>query len=125
MKNKRITYAILTVVLLITEVLIALFVDDKFIRPYLGDILVVVLIYTFIRIFVPEKIKLMPLYVFIFAAGIEVLQYFRIVKLLGLENNTFFRVVIGSVFDWKDIMCYAVGCICVYLAEYFIKEKGK
>lgn len=125
MKSKRIIYAILTVAILITEVLIALFVNDNFIRPYLGDILVVVLIYTFIRIFVPESLKLLPLYVFIFAAGIEVLQYFQIVKILGLENNTFFRVVIGSVFDWKDIMCYAVGCICVCLAEYFIKEKAK
>lgn len=117
MKNKRIIYAILTVALLITEVLIALFVNDKFIRPYLGDILVVVLIYTFIRIFIPEKLKLLPLYVFIFAAGIEVLQYFQIVKILGLENNTFFRVVIGSVFDWKDIMCYGIGCICIVIVQ--------
>lgn len=117
MKNKRIFYAILTLVLLIIEVLIALFINDKFIRPYFGDMLVVVVIYTFIRIFIPENISLLPLYVFVFAAGVEVMQYFEIVKLLGLENNTFFRVLIGTSFDWKDILCYGVGCLCVYITE--------
>ena len=50
------------------EVLIAIYVHDAFVRPYIGDVLVVVVIYTFIRIFVPERCKLLPLYVFIFAA---------------------------------------------------------
>ena len=63
---KRIGYAIATVILLLTEVLIALYVHDAFVRPYIGDVLVVIVIYTFIRIFVPERCKLLPLYVFYF-----------------------------------------------------------
>ena len=55
---KRIGYAIATVILLLIEVLIALYVHDAFVRPYIGDVLVVVVIYTFIRIFVPERCKL-------------------------------------------------------------------
>ena len=35
--NKRIAYGIATFILLIIEVLIALFVHDAFIRPYIGD----------------------------------------------------------------------------------------
>lgn len=108
--GKRVIYAALTLILLITEVLIALYVHDAFIRPYIGDVLVVVVIYTFIRIFIPEKCPLLPLWVFIFAAGVEVSQYFHIVELLGLGNNRFFRVLIGSVFDFKDILCYGAGC---------------
>ena len=109
--NKRIVQGIATLVLLAIEVCIALFVHDEFIRPYMGDVLVVVVIYTFVRIFMPEKNALLPLYVFIFAAGVEALQYFHIVRLLGLEDNRFFRVLIGSVFDVKDVLCYAAGCL--------------
>lgn len=36
---KRIGYAIATVILLLTEVLIALYVHDAFVRPYIGDIM--------------------------------------------------------------------------------------
>ena len=86
---KRIGYAIATVILLLTEVLIALYVHDAFVRPYIGDVLVVIVIYTFIRIFVPERCKLLPLYVFIFAALVEALQMFHIVEALGWQKNRF------------------------------------
>lgn len=116
--DKRIKYTICFLILLVIEVLIALFVHDRFVRPYLGDILVVVVIYFFIRIIFPEKLKLLPLYIFIFASLIEILQYFDIVTMLGLENNKFFRVLIGSTFDIKDILCYGVGCILIAVIEY-------
>lgn len=115
--SKRLKYIFITIILLSIEVLIALFVHDDFIRPYVGDILVVILLYTFVRIFIPEKIRLLPLSIFLFAAGVEVLQYFRIVELLGLENNRFFSVLIGSVFDMKDIVCYGVGCAMLGIYE--------
>ena len=65
---KRIGYAIATVILLLIEVLIAMYVHDAFVRPYIGDVLVVVVIYTFIRIFVLERCELLPLCVFMLAA---------------------------------------------------------
>ena len=121
MKNKRKFYLVAVIILFVIELIIALYVHDNFIRPYVGDILVVILIYTFLRIFIPEKIKLLPLYIFIFAAGVEILQYFEIVKILGLQDNAFFRTLIGSVFDIKDIVCYGVGC--VILGVYELKFK--
>ena len=114
--KKRIPYILATLILLGIEVLIALFVRDKFIRPYVGDVLVVVVVYTFVRCFIPEKIKLLPLYVFAFASGVEVLQYIQVVKILGLENNPFFATLIGTTFDIKDIICYGIGC--VFLGGY-------
>ena len=36
------TYFLLTILLFCTEVIIALFVHDNFIRPYFGDVLVVI-----------------------------------------------------------------------------------
>ncbi len=118
MKQKRIIYVIATVLLLAIEVCIALFVHDRFIRPYVGDMLVVIVIYTFVRIFIPEKCRLLPFYIFLFAAGVEVLQWVGIVELLGLQDNRFFRVLIGSTFDIKDILCYAVGCVLLGVYEW-------
>jgi len=109
-REKRIAYGVATVGLFLVELLIALFVHDRFIRPYVGDVLVVVLLYTFVRIFLPEGIRLLPLYIFLFAAGVEVLQYFRIAEVLGVADHRILSVVIGSVFDVKDIVCYGVGC---------------
>lgn len=109
--RKRIGYGIATITLLMIEVCIALFVHDNFIRPYIGDVLVVIVVYTFLRVFVPEGWRFLPIGVFLFAAGVEILQLFHIVELLGLEDNRFFSVLIGSVFDSKDIGCYAAGCL--------------
>ena len=118
--RKRIGYGIVTMILLAVEVFIALFVHDSFIRPYVGDVLVVIVIYSFIRILIPQRCKLLPLWIFLFAAGWEVLQLFHMVDLLGLGESRFFRILIGSVFDWKDIVCYAVGCLLLAVYEMIL-----
>lgn len=110
-RKKQLGYLAATLLLLGVEVLIALFVRDAFVRPYVGDVLVVVVIYTFVRIFVPEKMRLLPLYVFLFASCVEGLQAVHIVERLGLSGNRFLSVLIGATFDFKDIICYAVGCV--------------
>lgn len=112
--KKRLRYASVTILLLLTEVFIALFVHDDFIRPYVGDILVVVLLYAFARVFLPEKHRLLPLWIFLFAVGVECLQLVRATELLS-ANNGFLLVLMGSSFDVKDILCYAVGCAAAWL----------
>ena len=109
-RKKRMIYGLVTILFFLIELLIAVFVHDDFIRPYVGDVLVVVLLYTFVRIFVPEGIGLLPVYLFLLATFVEVLQYARIVEVLGLSGNRILSVIVGSVFDWKDIVCYGVGC---------------
>ena len=119
---KRIKHLLIFMFLLAIEVLIALFVHDNFIRPYVGDMLVVIVIYFFVRIFVPEKYKYLPAIIFVFAAGIEVCQFFHIVERLGLSDNTFMRILIGSTFDIKDIACYGIGSILIQMVVW-VKEK--
>lgn len=121
--KKRILYAVATLFLLLIEVIIALYVHDDFIRPYVGDVLVVIVIYTFIRIIVPEKCKLIPLFLFVFAAGVELLQLANIVEILGAADNKFLKILIGSVFDIKDIVCYAVGCVILCMYEW-VRARG-
>lgn len=123
MKRKRIAYMITFLVLFLIELFIALYVRDRFIRPYIGDMLVVILVYCLVRVFIPEKHHMMPLYVFLFACCIEGLQYLDIVKILGFEQNRLIRTVIGSVFDWHDILCYGVGCILLGIYELFSRKR--
>lgn len=116
-KNLRITYFIAFVLLLAAEIFIGAFVHDGFVRPYAGDVLAVMLICAFLRIFLPEKPKLLPLYTCIFAAGIEILQYFDFVSILGLENNRIISIALGRTFDIKDIICYVAGGAIFFAAE--------
>ena len=106
------------VILFLIEAAIALWVHDRFIRPYIGDVLVVVLVYVFVRIFFPSGARHLVLYVFLFAVCVEVLQYFRLVEILGLEGCGAARIILGSVFDWKDIACYGAGCLILQWMEH-------
>jgi hypothetical protein len=110
-------YAILTLLLFITEVLIALFVHDQFIRPYIGDFLVVILIYCFVKSFLNTPVMPTALGVLLFAYTVEVLQYFRIVEVLGLQHSRAARIIIGSSFEWLDMLAYTLGILVVVLVE--------
>lgn len=110
-------YALAFLAFTLVEVFIALFVRDAFIRPYLGDVLVVVVVYCFARIFLPPC-RLLPLWVFLLAAAIELGQYFSLVDRLGLRGNRVLAVMLGSTFDPADLACYFVGCVCLFLWQY-------
>ncbi len=118
----RITYIIFFLVILITEICIALFIHDDFIRPYVGDVLVTVLICSFLRIFIPEGVRLLPAYVFIFSAVVEIAQYFDIVKILGLQDNRILSTLIGRTFSLLDLLCYAVGCILFFCISVLVQS---
>ncbi len=122
MKKTRLTYAVLFLLTLLTEVLIALFVRDAFVRPYVGDMLVTLLICCFARIFFPSGVKLLSAYVFLFAAAVELGQYLDMVKLLGLEGNRFISVLLGRTFSVADIFCYAIGCLVFFGTEILLKR---
>lgn len=119
---KRKTYIILTIAILLVEIAIALFVHDSFVRPHIGDVLVVILIYCFIRCFIPKGVPLLPLYVFCFALCVEVLQYFHFVEILGLQNCRPVRIIFGSTFDWGDVGAYAAGCFIVWILSVLRKK---
>jgi hypothetical protein len=102
--------------------MIAMYLNDAFIRPYVGDILVIIVLYCAIRAIIPDKCKLLPLWIVIFAVFVECLQYLKLVQVLGWEDNTLLRIVIGSTFDLKDIACYVVGGIVIGCYEGVIRK---
>lgn len=123
--KKRLVYFIVFTLLFAAEVLIALFVHDNFIRPFVGDVIVVILLCAFLRILIPEKIKLLPVFATAFAVLVEIMQYFDFVKLLGLENNIVLSTALGRTFDIKDIICYSIGGLIFFVAETLLRRRRR
>lgn len=118
----RFAFLLIFIFLLAIEVLIALYVHDDFVRPYVGDMIVTVVVWAFARIVFPDRFKLMSLYVMIFAILVEVGQYFNYVDLLGITNPILVTMM-GTSFAWADIACYAVGCVVAAVADYIMLRK--
>jgi hypothetical protein len=113
--NKR--YYLWAVLLLITEVLIALHLHYSFIRPFGGDVLVVILLYCMLKSVVVVKVNTAAVIVLLTAYTIEALQYFNIVYVLGWGNSSLARTIIGTTFTWSDILAYTTGIIMALLTE--------
>ncbi len=125
MSSLRQKYGLAFLVLLGVEVFIALFVHDRFVRPYLGDVLVVGVVYAFVRFLFPDGLFWLPAGVTLFAVLVEVGQGFGLVDLLGLGHIRFFRVLLGSTFDWADVLCYCVGGGLILLAEALCRARRR
>lgn len=110
-------YFVFTVVFLSIEVFIALYVRDNFIRPYLGDLLVVILIYCFLKAFFKIPVFKAVLLVLAFSFLIEFLQYVDLIGILGLEHSTPAKMILGNSFSWEDLLMYLVGGVTILLVE--------
>ena len=123
--RSRLPYAVSALVLLVTEVLIALYVRDAFIRPYGGDILVTVLLCCLLRALFSRRIPFLALWVLLFAFAVEFAQALGIASLIP-EGWTGLRIAVGSSFSVWDLVCYAVGCAAFALAEWLsVRRKNR
>ena len=110
-------YFVLAILLFLAEVLIAYYMHDKIIRPYVGDLLVVILIYCFIKSFVNISVTKAAIFVLLFAYVIELLQYLNMIKFLGLQKSRMANIVLGNYFEWIDLVAYTIGIAIVILIE--------
>lgn len=119
--KQRITYLTITNLILLTGIIIVLnFSHVHFLRHFIGDVLVVIVIYTFIKSFFPKinPIKL-GISVFVFSCFIEVLQLFKLHQHLGLKAKSIFvALTLGTTFDLLDILAYAIGCSAIIILDY-------
>ena len=119
-------YFLLTVLLFLTEIAIAIYVHDYFIRPYFGDFLVVILLYCFVKSFIKVSVLIAASLVLVFSFAIEIAQYFNMVEKLGLQHSKIARVVLGNSFAWMDLLAYVLGILTVIGIETFhLKRKNK
>ena len=99
----------MALLLFLIELSIALFLDDAFVRPYLGDVLVIPLVYCLVATFIEARPLRLGLAVLGFAFAIELGQYFELVRALGLEGNRIARTVLGTSFSAPDLVAYTLG----------------
>lgn len=105
------------VLLFFVEVCIALFVNDRIIRPYGGDFLVVIMMYYFFKSFIKIKFQYLLLFVLLLAYIVELCQLFDVVGLLGLQDNKVMSTIIGTSFSWGDMIAYTLGVSLCFVVE--------
>lgn len=107
-------YALVACLLLAIELVIGLYVHDRFIRPFVGDLLVVWLIFFLCRSLLVTSSSRLLLAVWVFCCAVEFGQYWRFVELLHLQQLPLVRIVIGATFDGKDLLAYTLGALSLY-----------
>ena len=118
---KRLGFGIASAVLFLIEVLIGMYATG-WVRNYLGDVLVVILLYTLWRTVKPDrpgKWYVLPTAIMICAFGVEFLQLWGFCDRLGITNRLL-RIIIGTGFSMEDLISYVIGCIPCYVTELLI-----
>ena len=109
---------LIAIAIFLVEVLIATKLEDWFfVRAYLGDVFVVMLMYYFIKAFLEINSTKLIVGIFIFSCLIEFAQYFHFAELLGFKDNRLMMIVLGNSFSWLDILCYFAGCAILFLID--------
>ena len=117
--DARMNWAMTGIAILAFEIFIAIYAKDGFIRYYLGDVLAAAMLYAFGRAAFRLPPKILALAVFILSLVIEIVQYFKVLEILGVQNYALW-IIFGGTFDWTDIICYVIGCVLAYVSENFI-----
>lgn len=121
---RRLIYGLISILLLGIEILIGLF-GQGWVRIYLGDVLVVILLYTIVRTIIPNKKMpwfIIPSAILVFAFIVEFLQLWGFCDRFGITNELL-RIIIGTGFSTVDLICYLIGIIPCYVAEFVIRNK--
>ena len=105
-------YLIGFIITFLFEIIIALYFTDGIIRNYIGDILIIICLYFFSKIIFLDKIKNIELYILMLGIIAETMQYFNISKYLA-NDNKILKIILGTTFDIKDIVCYLIGCAII------------
>ena len=117
-KTKRFPYIVSSLILFILCILIVvLFSSNGFIRGFLGDTVIVILLYSLLKSIKDFDSLLLSVGITLFAYAIEISQYFKIIPLLGFQENFFTRIVFGSVFDPLDLIAYTIGGLLAYFLD--------
>ncbi|MFV8450398.1 DUF2809 domain-containing protein [Vibrio campbellii] len=106
-----------SLVCFIALVVIALYVRDSFIRPTVGDVLVVVWLYYFLASLFSMPVNWLVSLVVLIAFAVELGQLLQVAAWLGIEPSSPLAVILGATFDWKDLLAYCIGGLLCWWME--------
>ena len=115
-RNSKTYYFIGFLFLLVTEIVIALYVNDGFVRPYLGDFLVVIMLYCLIMSISSISILKGLVLVLLLAFTIELLQLVPL-RQYFTQGESWIWVVLGNSFSFVDLLMYVLGIACCGIME--------
>lgn len=102
-------YLLLAGGIFLIEVVIAAFVHDRWVRPFGGDLLVVMLLHFLARGVSAVSARTAAIGTFIFACAVEAGQWLQLAQRLGVERHWIGRLLLGTTFHWGDIVVYGLG----------------
>ena len=109
----------INLILLSTLVLIAMFVNDEFIRPFVGDVLAVFWVYFLLKTFIKTSNFELAHYSLLFAFSVEIAQFYQVINILGLQDNRIAQIIMGSTFDWFDLLAYGIAWLIIVFTESY------
>lgn len=116
-------YLIISIILFLIEIAIAMLHFNNFTRGFVGDVLVILLLYSFLKIFIKNNILKTALFVLAFAYSVELLQFFKLAEIFNIKSEILL-VIIGCVFDLWDLVAYTLGFLIILLIEkIFLKNE--
>ncbi len=123
MKNERLKYFILFLLVLILGILSR---KINGIPLFIGDILYAVLIYFGFRFLIMDSKKSTSLlFSLLFCFGIEFLQLVQIDWLITIRKTTLGHYILGQGFLWLDLLCYVIGTLLAFLIDWkFVKTQN-
>ena len=124
MARRRWLFGAASAVLLAAEIAIGLWVRDRFVRPYLGDVLVVMLLYCLIRTVIPRGCPWLSAAIFLFAVGVEFSQMLPLCDLLHI-THPLLRTLMGTSFAVGDLWAYLAGNLLTGLADLFLWSRDR
>lgn len=103
--------------ILAVEIYIGACVRDAWVRPYAGDLLAVVLVYATLRMVLALPAPALATVSFLVGAIVEAIQYLGIPEILGIAHHPLLAVVVGTTFQWEDLLAYAIGALIALLID--------
>ncbi|MHA3787806.1 ribosomal maturation YjgA family protein [Flavobacterium hauense] len=128
MKNKRITFLIVSLLTICTGLFVRLkkqwFPDS--VNLYLGDILYAFMMFYIVSFFTVNKSRnTRAVIALAICYCIELLQLYQAGWINTLRQTLPGKLVLGSGFLWSDLLAYSIGVAMAFIFEKIMLFKGK
>ena len=123
MTRFRSRYFLLAAGLLGLEIGIARFAHDRFVRPYVGDFLATILVYCLLKSVWPAPAGRVAAVALLVSYAVEAGQLLHLLSWLGWQQSAAARLVLGSQFEWGDVLAYTLGAALVLGVEWGLARR--
>ena len=124
--NKRFIYAAVSLFALLCGISVAFLINQRsFLRGFAGDILIVIFIYSSVKIILKDQSPFrIAAGVLSFALFVEFIQYTGLPKYFN-PRSIVTILTLGSTYDPLDIAAYAIGVAVIYLVDTVVIQGVK